>query len=170
MKVKFELNVFYENEEKEIIRADNFADILEIADALLEDEEKFGFDRRSFGEIVFTLYTLVFAKSVQYGNSWQKRGEIRGPIANMDRKYDRIMTSIERWVEEGKNDPYPRIDGSADLAVYAILYLSTYLREHYPEVFEKWWTEEVQVFLDRYRPLRSVDKEATPIPPKVALA
>jgi hypothetical protein len=89
-----------------------------------------------------------FRESV-YTAPWQKRGD-PGPISNMDRV---TLIMIHRRREKaGNNDPYPRIDGSADLAVYALLYLSTYLRKHYPEAFEKWWTEEVQGFLDRYRP------------------
>lgn len=150
MKVKFELTVTYE-EEGAPGYTDRFRDLLEIPSELNSDE-RLGFNRTSFGEMAFTLYVLAFAKSVQYGDSWQKRGEIRGPISNMDRKYDRIMHSIEQWEKAGINDPYPRIDGSADLAVYALLYLSSYLRKHYPETFEKWWAEEVQGFLDRYRP------------------
>jgi hypothetical protein len=59
-----------------------------------------GFDRKAFGETLFHLYLLVFAKSAQYGDSWQKRGEIRGPIANIDRKYDRIMHSIDFTVTD----------------------------------------------------------------------
>jgi hypothetical protein len=157
MKVTFKLNVIYEKEETRE-RVDEFSDVLEIPDEL-DDDERFGFNRQSFGEMLFTLYLLVFAKSVQYGDSWQKRGEVRGPIANLDRKYDRIMKSIEQWQENGKNDPYPRIDGSADLAVYALLYLSTYLREHYPDAFEKWRTEEVESFLSRYRSLHAVEKQ-----------
>jgi hypothetical protein len=102
-----------------------------------------GFDRKAFGETLFHLYFLVFAKSAQYGDSWQKRGEIRGPIANIDRKYDRIMHSIAQWEEAGTNDPLPRIDGSADLAVYCLLYLSSFLRKRYPEAYGKWWAEEI---------------------------
>lgn len=153
MRVKFELTVSYETEDgpdRTALR-DIFKDVLEIPLELASDE-KLGFNRRSFGETIFTLYVMTFAKGMQYGNSWQKRGEIRGPISNMDRKYDRLMNSIDQWEQTGKNDPYPRIDGSADLAVYALLYLSTFLREHYPEAFERWWKEEVQSFLDRYRP------------------
>jgi hypothetical protein len=150
MKVKFELTVTYE-EEGVPEYTDRFKDALEIPFELNSDE-RLGFNRHSFGEMVFTLYVLAFAKGIQYGNSWQKRGEIRGPISNMDRKYDRLMNSIDQWEQTGKNIPYPRIDGSADLAVYALLYLSTYLREHYPEPFKEWWQNEVQSFLDRYRP------------------
>lgn len=168
MKVRFELTVSYEKEEgadRTAIR-DIFKDTLEIPEEL-DSDERLGFNRRSFGQMAFTLYVLAFAKSIQYGDSWQKKGEIRGPISNLDRKYDRIMHSIEQWEKSGKNDPYPRIDGTADLAVYALLYLSTYLREHYPEAFEKWWTEEVQVFLDRYRP---VEKLVSIPPAKIALS
>jgi hypothetical protein len=158
MRVKFELTVSYETEDgpdRTALR-DIFKDVLEIPLELASDE-KLGFNRRSFGETVFTLFVMTFAKGMQYGNSWQKRGEIRGPISNMDRKYDRVMNSIDLIENGGKNDPYPRIDGSADLAVYALLYLSTYLREHYPAAFERWWKDEVQNFLDRFRPLHPVD-------------
>jgi hypothetical protein len=148
MKISFELKVTYEKE-GENPYTDRFSDSLEIADKA--EGEKLGFDARSFGETLFNLYLLVFAKTEQYGDSWQKRGEIRGPIANIDRKYDRIMRSIEMWTEEGKNDPYPRIDGTADLAVYSILYLSTFLRRHYPAAFERWWKDEMQDFIEHYR-------------------
>ena len=154
MKITFKLSVIYE-EENDAEHSDHFIDTLEIPTDLVSDAQ-LGFSRKSFGEMVFTLYMLVFAKGMQYGNSWQKRGEIRGPISNMDRKYDRIMNSIEKWEKTGKNDPYPRIDGTADLAVYSLLYLSTFLREHYPEEFAKWWAEEAQSFLDRYRPDRTL--------------
>jgi hypothetical protein len=157
MKISFELKIRYDNEGA-CARTDLFSEILEIADNL-DDDEKLGFDRKSFGEVIFYLYLLAFAKSVEYGDSWQKRGEIRGPISNMDRKYDRVMNSIERWISTGKNDPRARIDGSGDLAVYTLLYLSTFLKEHYPEDYKRWWNDELQVYIDRYRPLRSVAKE-----------
>jgi hypothetical protein len=160
MKVKFELTVSYE-EEGVPDYTDRFRDVLEIPFELNSDE-RLGFNRRSFGEMAFTLYVLAFAKGMQYGQSWQKRGEIRGPISNIDRKYDRLMNSIDQWEKTGKNDPYPRIDGSADLAVYNLLYLSTYLREHYPAAFEKWWMEEIQGFLDRYRPETEISTLRSP--------
>jgi hypothetical protein len=162
MRVKFELTVTYENEEDAenlpSERIDRFEDALEIPSDMVNDE-KLGFNRHSFGEIIFTLYVMTFAKGLQYGNSWQKRGEIRGPISNMDRKYDRVMNSIDQIESGGKNDPYPRVDGTADLAVYSLLYLSTFLREHYPAAFERWWKDEVQEFIEPYRPSLSFDKE-----------
>jgi len=166
MKIKFELNIGYESEncDGETDHCDRFSDTLEIPDKL-DNDAILGFNRKSFAEVIFNLYLLAFAKSVEYGDSWQKRGEIRGPISNIDRKYDRVMNSIEQWTNQGKNDPYPRIDGSADLAVYTLLYLSTYLRKHYPAAFDNWWRNEVQNFIDRYRPLEA--EEGRPVP-KVA--
>jgi hypothetical protein len=161
MRIKFELNIDYERDDRppgQTDYSDNFSETLEIPDKL-DDDGTLGFDRKSFGEVIFHLYLLAFTKSVEYGDSWQKRGEIRGPISNMDRKYDRIMNSIERWISTGKNDPWARIDGSADLAVYTLLYLSTFLKEHYPEDYKRWWHDELQAYIDRYRPLRSVTKE-----------
>jgi len=162
MKIKFELNIGYEKEDNPegcTDHCDRFADTIEIPDKLDRDDI-LGFDRKSFGEAIFYLYILAFAKSVEYGDSWQKRGEIRGPISNIDRKYDRVMNSIERWISTGKNDPWARIDGSADLAVYTLLYLSTFLKKHYPEDYMRWWHEELQAYINRYRPLHAVEKVA----------
>jgi hypothetical protein len=126
------------------------------------NKEKLGFDAFSYGEMLFNLYRLALCKSYEYGGSWQKRGEIRGPVSNLDRKYDRIMSSIDTWVETGRNEPYPRVDGSVDLAVYVILYASTFLKEHYPKEYERWTRDELEAFIRRYRLTK--DDKPTRIP------
>lgn len=150
MKISFNLSVSYEHAALSGHHQDLFTDTLQFDDAL-DDDARIGFDRKAFGELLFNLYLLVFVKSAQYGNSWQRRGEIRGPISNIDRKYDRIMHSIQQWEEAGINVPDARIDGSADLAAYCLLYLSSFLKKQYPDAYGKWWAEEVQAFIDRYR-------------------
>jgi hypothetical protein len=151
MKVKFKLSIEREGE-KEFSLEDN----VHIPEGLREED--LGFDMHSFGEVMFNLFVLATCKSIQYGPSWKKRGELRGVAANLDRKWDRISKSFDDIEKRGLNDPAPRLDGTGDLAVYCLLYLSSFLRQQYPEAFERWWTEEIQTFIDRYRPLRSIER------------
>ena len=115
------------------------------------EEETLGFDIEAFGELIFKLYLLTFCKGKHYGDSWKKRGEIRGCMSNMDRKYDRISKSADDITDHGHNDPVPRLDGTGDLVVYGLLYLSSFLKQKYPKEFEEWLEKDVDGFIERYR-------------------
>src|SRR5262252_146505 len=110
-----------------------------------------GFKTFEFGRILLGLYVLAFCKGIGYGNSWCKRGEIRGVAANIDRKYDRLSQSFEDMERHNHNDPGPRIDGAGDLLVYCALYLSSWVKEKYPLEFKKWWEKELDSFIERWR-------------------
>jgi hypothetical protein len=110
-----------------------------------------GFKTFEFGRLLFNLYLLTFCKGIGYGDSWRKRGEIRGIAANIDRKYDRLSNSFSDMEVHAHNDPGPRIDGAGDLLVYCGLYLSSWVTEKYPALFKKWWEEDLTRFIDTFR-------------------
>ena len=66
MRISFELSVSYDHSVPERHHKDCFADTLEL-DGALDDDNRIGFDRTAFGETLFNLYLLVFAKSAQCG-------------------------------------------------------------------------------------------------------
>lgn len=91
-------------------------------------------------ELVRVLSILHSKKSAIYGNAWRKRGEVLSIFCNIARKYDRLEMavvtgefdraldgSLDRSVE-------PIIDTLADLAIYALKYL-TFLAEASPGAF-----------------------------------
>ena len=113
-------------------------------------------DNSKLPEIVDMLLAIQYSKEKDYGSSWKARGEHRGIIPNVDRKYDRLdqMTMAElegklkplREQEELLKSNYElyasevgesKIDAIADLAVYCLLYM-TYVKENYPNVFKVW--------------------------------
>jgi len=112
-------------------------------------------DNSKLPEIVDMLLSIQYSKEKDYGSSWKARGEHRGIVPNVDRKYDRLdkMTMDEligkamtlREIEEKlvNKELKPeivgesKIDAIADLAVYCLLYL-TYVKEEYPHVFDIW--------------------------------
>jgi hypothetical protein len=128
---------------------------LELADEIAIPDHctdaSLGFKAFEFGKLLFYLYVQTFCKGVGYGDSWRKRGEIRGIAANIDRKYDRLSKSFEDMETHAHNDPGPRIDGAGDLAVYCLLYLSSWVTEKYPALFKKWFEEDLTRFVEPFR-------------------
>ena len=107
--------------------------------------------------ILHNLFELAICKNTEYGGSYCKRGELRGIIPNLDRKWDRIDRSVER-LEQGINDPTPRIDSVADLLVYCALYLQ-WMAVEYLDDWQKWWQREVEDLLDKHRSIQGSVEE-----------
>lgn len=125
-------------------------------------------DNSRLPEIVSLLLAIQWHKEGSYGSSWCGKGEYRGIMANIDRKYDRLdkMTSdeiqgrtrtlptynyatLKALVEQGQEMESvgeSKIDAVADLANYCLLYL-TYLRHTYPGAFEMWVERNVPSYL-----------------------
>src|SRR5699024_5748144 len=67
----------------------------------------------AWGAFISELDEMQKAKHESYGNSWKKRGETLGVLANIARKTDRL----------GKSDDYETaLDTAADLLIYLIKY------------------------------------------------
>lgn len=109
-------------------------------------------DNSKLPEIVAYLLAIQYDKEGFYGSSWIGKGEYRGVIANIDRKYDRLDNIIQDEIagrrrqlpttdslseKERKEIGESKIDAVADLANYAILYLM-YLKSRHPGAFEYW--------------------------------
>lgn len=124
-------------------------------------------DNDKIPEVVTMLMSIQHDKEGSYGSSWKGKGEIRGIMANIDRKYDRldkmiddeikgVRESLESMEMKLKRDYHTmsgqvgesKIDAIADLANYCILYL-TYVAEKFPLVFKAWMEYNVP------RPLQS---------------
>ncbi|AID50523.1 hypothetical protein [Bacillus phage CP-51] len=121
-------------------------------------------DNSKLPEIVTLLMAIQYDKEQYYGSSWKGKGEIRGIMANIDRKYDRLdkMTNDEiegvsntlNLLEEGlrtgrlttKDVGESKIDAIADLTNYGILYM-TYVRDNFPNVFKIWVDKNVPDYL-----------------------
>ena len=122
-------------------------------------------DNDKLPPIISLLLAIQYDKEGSYGSSWCGKGEYRGIMANIDRKYDRLdkMTDDEiagslRPLHEQEEflvrdyDLYSeqvgesKIDAIADLANYCLLYL-TYVREKYPRVFGIWVKRNVPAYL-----------------------
>ena len=96
----------------------------------------------SFEEIFEVLKILHYKKTLVYGDSWKKHGELIGIFANISRKYDRI-SALMRGRKPTSDETI--FDTLADLAVYTGKYL-TYLAEFYKSIFTE--------FLSQYRSFR----------------
>jgi hypothetical protein len=121
-------------------------------------------DNSNLPPVVTMLMAIQYDKEGQYGSSWKGRGEYRGIMSNIDRKYDRLdhLTQLEiedamKSLQELENDlkmkeidpsdvPESKIDAIADLANYCLLYM-TYVREKYPMVFDVWVKKNVPSYL-----------------------
>lgn len=126
-------------------------------------------DNDNLPPIVTLLMAVQYDKEGGYGSSWKGKGEYRGIMANIDRKYDRLdkmtMDEIEGKIEslqqiEGKLETLKnntgntgaldvgesKIDAIADLANYCLLYM-TYVKEKYPKTFDKWVDKNVPPYL-----------------------
>lgn len=119
-------------------------------------------DNSKLPEILEMLLAIQYVKEKDYGSSWKSRGEYRGIIPNIDRKYDRIdkmtqdeisgkaktLDEIEKMLENGEEVDVgeSKIDAVADLAVYNLLYL-TFMKERYPKLFQIWVDRNVPKYL-----------------------
>lgn len=121
-------------------------------------------DNDKLAPIVTLLMAIQYDKEGFYGSSWKGKGEYRGIMANIDRKYDRLdkMTHDEiegaiptlglledhlvkdRFTKEQVGES--KVDAVADLANYCLLYL-TYIKENYPNVFQVWVDKNVPQYL-----------------------
>lgn len=132
-------------------------------------------DNDNLPPIVTLLMAIQYDKEGGYGSSWKGKGEYRGIMANIDRKYDRLdkmtqdeindmiptLASIESFL--GSGTPYEvgesKIDAIADLANYCLLYM-TYVREKYPKVFKVWVDKNIPQYLhDKIPFLQPAHKE-----------
>jgi hypothetical protein len=122
-------------------------------------------DNEKLPPIVTLLMAIQYDKEGSYGSSWCGKGEYRGIMANIDRKYDRLDKMTEDEIhgslrplheqEEILNENFDlygsqvgesKVDAIADLAVYCLLYL-TYVKEKYPRVFQIWVSRNVPPYL-----------------------
>jgi len=121
-------------------------------------------DNANIPAIVTVLMAIQYDKERDYGSSWKGKGEYRGIMANIDRKYDRLdaMTNSEladatkslKFIETALRDSTimpqsvgeSKIDAVADLANYCILYM-TYVRDHFPLCFNIWVERNVPLYL-----------------------
>jgi hypothetical protein len=121
-------------------------------------------DNDKLPAIITLLMAIQYDKEGSYGSSWKGKGEYRGIMANIDRKYDRLdkMTTDElegtiktlRQLEEefvqgainALSVGESKIDAIADLANYCLLYL-TYVRDNFPNVYNIWVNKNIPKYL-----------------------
>lgn len=121
-------------------------------------------DNSKLPEVVTLLMAIQYDKEKHYGSSWKRKGEYRGIMANIDRKYDRLdkmtedeingcINTLGEWEEKlksGVSTPddvgESKIDAIADLSNYCLLYM-TYVKEHYPNVFKVWVERNIPQYL-----------------------
>lgn len=110
-------------------------------------------------EIHETLKVLHYKKTLSYGDSWRKHGEILGVFSNITRKRDRILALAKG--AKGTSDE-GMMDTVADLCVYASKYM-TLLAELFPVAFAEYLGEVIdgQTFVvdsDYYTGLEGFDR------------
>lgn len=121
-------------------------------------------DNSKLPYIMDLLIALQYYKEQGYGSSWKGKGEYRGIMSNIDRKYDRLDSLISKEIihgnslttktyeelsaEDKKEIGESKIDTVADLANYCLLYLC-YLKDTYPGAFQVWAEKNIPAsFLD----------------------
>jgi uncharacterized protein YfbU (UPF0304 family) len=100
----------------------------------------------TFEGIFEVLKELQYKKTLVYKDSWKRRGEVLGILANIARKYDRIEAIVVDGVRATNDETL--LDTLADLAVYSAKYL-TYLAEFYESIFVD--------FINQYPPTEDVE-------------
>jgi len=121
-------------------------------------------DNSKLPYIVDLLLAIQYDKEKHYGSSWKGKGEYRGIMANMDRKYDRLdkmtqdelsgviksLEQVEEDLQKGTLDPSysveSKIDAVADLTNYGLLYM-TWIKEKFPLCFKMWVDRNVPGYL-----------------------
>jgi hypothetical protein len=122
-------------------------------------------DNSTLPPIATFLMAIQYDKEGSYGSSWKGKGEYRGIMSNIDRKYDRLDTITKKEIE-GKMKPFAeqekmlskdyevysvevgesKVDAIADLTCYGLLYLA-WVRVTYPNVFRAWVDRSVPKYL-----------------------
>lgn len=121
-------------------------------------------DNEKLPAIVTMLMAIQYDKEGGYGSSWKGKGEYRGIMANIDRKYDRLdkmtqdeisgsrntLSKIEEALTSGlmpiEDVGESKIDAVADLTNYVLLYM-IYLKETYPLTFNIWVDKNIPKYL-----------------------
>lgn len=120
-------------------------------------------DNQNLFPVVEILLAIQYGKECDYGSSWKGKGEYRGIMSNIDRKYDRLdemtkreiegraltFSAIEDRLKKGTTTDVPgegKVDAIADLANYCLLYLS-WVKENYPLVFKNWAEKNIPSYL-----------------------
>jgi hypothetical protein len=121
-------------------------------------------DNSKLPEVVTLLMAIQYDKEKYYGSSWKGKGEIRGIMANLDRKYDRLdkmtndeiaglmqgLATLEELLVNGTIKAElvgeSKIDAIADLTNYGILYM-TYVQDNFPSLFKIWVDKNVPDYL-----------------------
>jgi hypothetical protein len=110
-------------------------------------------DNETLLPIIPLLLAIQYDKEGYYGSSWKGKGEYRGIMANIDRKYDRLDKMTQDEID-GIREPLfkieqdksvygtaagyeSKIDAVADLTNYCLLYLA-FMRVQYPKMFNSW--------------------------------
>lgn len=92
----------------------------------------------SFSDVCAVLKVLEYKKTLRYGQSWRKHGEVLSIFANISRKWDRL-DNMHRNGVAGTSDE-SEIDTLGDLAVYCLKYAGflgeVYLQDDLPRTFE----------------------------------
>ena len=164
--VKLMLPAIDSNREEFFEQDDRSPDILEKGYSMLawSDGLEARPDNSNLPPIVTLLMAIQYDKEGSYGSSWKGKGEYRGIMSNIDRKYDRLdkmtddeiegsiatLNLLEQGLEVGRLTEEEvgesKIDAIADLANYCLLYL-TYVKEKYPRVFNIWVKKNVPAYL-----------------------
>lgn len=122
-------------------------------------------DNDTLPEIVTLLMAIQYDKEGHYGSSWKGKGEYRGIMSNIDRKYDRLDNITNAEIQGTMNslaiqenmlkDNYElyseqigesKVDAIADLANYSIMYLG-WVKQNFPLVFQVWVDKNLPKYL-----------------------
>ncbi len=97
-------------------------------------------------EKAIAIVCLGKAKDKEYGNSWQKRGDV-GALHNVARKWDRLEQQMNNGIATGKVDNNSEIteemlegegflDSVLDLTNYSLMWLN-WIADRFPEQWKK---------------------------------
>ncbi|APZ82376.1 RNA binding protein [Bacillus phage vB_BsuM-Goe2] len=123
-------------------------------------------DNSKLFPVVSALMAVQYDKEGTYGSSWVGKGEHRGIMPNIDRKYDRLDTMTANEIEgkaktlaqlESSFDNMnsnekeaataeSKIDAVADLANYCLLYM-TFIKDNFPKMYNAWFEKNVPQYL-----------------------
>ncbi|MNW28600.1 hypothetical protein D3C74_54300 [compost metagenome] len=134
----------------------------------LEDLEPLP-DNSTLLPAMMLLGSVQYDKEKFYGSSWKGKGEYRGIMSNIDRKYDRLdnmtqqelegkiptLKELEEKLASGEIDEdqigESKIDAIADFTNYGLLYFA-YVRVTYPNLFKVWVSKNVPKYLQHRIP------------------
>lgn len=110
----------------------------------LVSQQELCVDNVNLMEIFPKLLKLQNEKGRVYGRSYAKHGDL-SIFFNLERKWDRISTIMERVMKEGLDSLHSDssstptetfMDTIVDLGMYSLMWAG-YIRENYPDEFEK---------------------------------